>query len=188
MGHWGECTTCLISDRRDHAHLPRGNLANPPSCHDVGHSLPEIPPECSDVCYCPPEDLPTKRNFFSSILVHSPSSCNDTAIATTYRHSITAPQADLIRFWKIEEGPQVRRLSEFDAACEKHFHLHTTRNSEGRYVVARRKIFLELLFNNKKQQLHESRTQAIKRLLSFERKLQRDPDLRQQYHAVLQDI
>ena len=153
---------------------------DPPSCSDDGHSPPEIPPACSDACHFTPEEgRPTKRSFFSNTLVHSPSSGNDAATATT-RHSITTLQADLTRFWEIEEGPQIRRLSESDAACEEHFRLHTTRNSEGRYVVA-------LPFNNKKRQLGESRTQAVKRLLSLERKLQRDPDLRQQYHAVLQE-
>ncbi|CAD1474288.1 unnamed protein product [Heterotrigona itama] len=72
------------------------------------------------------------------------------ATHATKCHSITTLQADLTRFWKIEEGPQIQRLSESDAACEKHFRTHTTRNSEGRYVVT-------LPFNNKKQQLDESR-------------------------------
>ena len=70
--------------------------------------------------------------------------------------------------------------SESAAAYEEYFRLYTIRNSEGRYVVA-------LPFNNKKQQLGESRTQAERRLLSSKRKLQRDSDLRQQYHAVLQE-
>ena len=118
---------------------------DPPSCSDDGHSPPEIPSACGGVYYSTlEEERPTTRSFFSNTLVHSPSSGNDAATATT-RHSISTVQADLTRFWEIEEGPQIRRLSESDAACEEYFRLHTTRNSEGRYVVA-------LPFNNKKRQ------------------------------------
>ena len=73
----------------------------------------------------------------------------------------------------------MRRLSESDAACEEHFRRHTTRNSDGRYIFA--------LPFNKKHQLGESKTQTEKRLLSLERKLQKNPELRRRYHAVLQE-
>ena len=147
--------------------------------HAVGHS-PEVLSTCSDVCYSsPPEDPPAQRNFLNNTLLNHPLICSDAATTTTC-HSITTLQADLTRFWEIEEGPQVRRLSESDAVCEEHFRRHTTRNSDGRYIVA-------LPFNNKKHQLGEYKTQAEKRLLSLERKLQKNPELRRRYHAVLQE-
>ena len=152
---------------------------DPPTCSDAGQP-PEVPSTCSNVYYSSSsEDPPARRNVLSNPLLNHPLTCSDAA-TTTPGHSIASLQADLTRFWEIEEGPQVRRLSESDAACEEHFRRHTTRNSDGRYIVA-------LPFNSKKPQLGESRTQAERRLLSLERKLQRDPDLKQQYHAVLQE-
>ena len=56
-----------------------------------------------------------------------------------------------------------------------------------RPVTARGDIIVALPFNDKKQQLGESKAQAEKRLLSLERKLQKDPDLKRQYYAVMQE-
>ncbi|XP_076660380.1 uncharacterized protein LOC143363720 [Halictus rubicundus] len=98
----------------------------------------------------------------------------------TLCHATTALQFDLTRFWEVEEGPQRQHLSESDIICESHFQEHTVRNRDGRYVVA-------LPFNEKLSRLGDSKVQAKKRLHSLERKLQREPALKQEYHAVIQE-
>ncbi|XP_043262458.1 uncharacterized protein LOC122403168 [Colletes gigas] len=64
--------------------------------------------------------------------------------------------------------------------CEAHFKENTIRTTDGRYVVA-------LSFNQQQNQLGESKSGALKRFLSLERKLQRDPSLKHAYHAVIQE-
>ncbi|XP_076384582.1 uncharacterized protein LOC143263683 [Megalopta genalis] len=95
-------------------------------------------------------------------------------------HTTTTLKLDLARFWEMEEGPQSQHLSESEATCEQHFQNTTTRNTEGRYVVA-------LPFNKNKPKLGESDTQALKRLISLEQKFKRDSELEHQYRAVIQE-
>ncbi|XP_017797032.1 PREDICTED: uncharacterized protein LOC108570076 [Habropoda laboriosa] len=99
---------------------------------------------------------------------------------STSCHTTTALQTDIAKFWEIEEGPQVQRLSKSEEACETHFCKNTKRDAEGRYVVA-------LPFNGREQQLGESKSRATKRFLSLERKLQQEPETKQQYHEVMQE-
>ncbi|XP_043263515.1 uncharacterized protein LOC122403827 [Colletes gigas] len=95
-------------------------------------------------------------------------------------HTSATLQFDLARFWEIEEGPQASHLSDADSMCEAHFKENTIRTTDGRYVVA-------LPFNQQQNQLGESKSGALKRFLSLERKLQRDPSLKHAYHAVIQE-
>ncbi|XP_076394921.1 uncharacterized protein LOC143265617 [Megachile rotundata] len=87
---------------------------------------------------------------------------------------------DMQKFWEIEEGPHAQHLSAEDHECEKHFEEFVRREDSGRYVVA-------LSFNEKKSQLGESRSRAVNRFLSLERKLKRNPVLREQYTAVINE-
>ncbi|XP_012145356.2 uncharacterized protein LOC105663061 [Megachile rotundata] len=104
-------------------------------------------------------------------------------ISTTtgkHRTYIATPNFDLQKFWEIEEGPQVRHLSNEENACEKHFLETTTRDNTGRYIVA-------LPFNDRKLQLGESRARALNRFLSLEKKFNRDPGLKREYSAVIRE-
>ncbi|XP_078049863.1 uncharacterized protein LOC144476616 [Augochlora pura] len=92
----------------------------------------------------------------------------------------TTVQFDLARFWEIEDGPQTRRYSESEKTCEENFVNTITRSNEGRYTVS-------LPFNDKKSQLGESKATAHKRLLSLEKRLQRDPELMAQYKAIFKE-
>lgn len=58
-------------------------------------------------------------------------------------------------------------------ACEEHFVNHTTRDPTGRFIV-------KIPFNEKKHDLGESFNVAERRLYSLEKKLSRDPQLKQQ--------
>ncbi|XP_076549256.1 uncharacterized protein LOC143307957 [Osmia lignaria lignaria] len=95
-------------------------------------------------------------------------------------HATTTIQDDLARFWELEEGPQIQRLSDAERICEEHFQRTVRRNPGGRYVVA-------LPFNDKLPQLGGSKSRALKRLLALERRLQHDQGLSQQYRSVLQE-
>nr|XP_029717310.1 uncharacterized protein LOC115260537 [Aedes albopictus] len=78
----------------------------------------------------------------------------------------------LQQFWQLEEyvnrSPQ---LSEEDRNCEEHFAVHTTRDSIGRFTV-------RLPFWEHPSSLGESREIAAKRLCHIERKLEKNPLLK----------
>lgn len=93
---------------------------------------------------------------------------------------LTSLDTDIKRFWEIEEGSTKQHLSTEERRCEEHFSKHTRRDDTGRYIVA-------LPFNEKKIQLGESRTRALHRFFSLERKLHRDPELKKQYAAVIEE-
>ena len=60
-------------------------------------------------------------------------SSNSQTATNTFHASTTVLQADLARFWEIDEGPSIKHLSETDRRCEEHFQTHVRRTSEGRY-------------------------------------------------------
>ncbi|XP_063979907.1 uncharacterized protein LOC135163930 [Diachasmimorpha longicaudata] len=65
-------------------------------------------------------------------------------------------------------------------ACEKHFTEHVSRTPEGRYMVA-------LPFNNLKEHLGSSSSQAHRHFLALERKFRVNPDLLQEYRKVMEE-
>lgn len=88
----------------------------------------------------------------------------------------------LHRFWEIEELPQRQVLSEDDARCETSFSVSHTRDSHGRYTVRlpRREDPQVQLKGNRKEALCQL-------LLSLERRLMRDPRLREKYAAFMSE-
>ncbi|XP_015124395.1 uncharacterized protein LOC107046317 [Diachasma alloeum] len=89
-------------------------------------------------------------------------------------------QFDVQKFWEIEEIPSERHLSKEEQLCEAHFQENITHDSTGRYVVA-------LPFNEKRAALCNTKSIAESRLRSLQRKFGRNPELGQQYKAVLQE-
>ena len=73
-------------------------------------------------------ELRLQKTLFGSVIGGSPTSQTATNI---FHASTTAPQADLTRFWKIDEGPPIQHISEADRRCEEHFRAHVRRTSEG---------------------------------------------------------
>ncbi|XP_071646703.1 uncharacterized protein [Temnothorax longispinosus] len=88
--------------------------------------------------------------------------------------------AQVAKFWEIEEVSSVRRLSDDERACEQHFSQTHSRDESGRYIV-------RLPFNSRKRELGDSYQTAKKRLYSLERRLARDPQLREEYTDFLDE-
>ncbi|XP_026671887.1 uncharacterized protein LOC113464700 [Ceratina calcarata] len=86
----------------------------------------------------------------------------------------------LSKFWEIEQLPKKVFYSNDELACEEHYALNTRRESDGRYIV-------RLPFNDKQHSLGESRSLALKRFYSLERRLEREPELKIQYRAFLKE-
>ena len=65
-------------------------------------------------------------------------------------------------------------------ACEQHFTTNTTQQQDGRFVV-------RLPLKEEPNQLGTSRRSAEHRLLAIERRLQREPELKNQYHQFMKE-
>ncbi|XP_068987610.1 uncharacterized protein [Bombus flavifrons] len=122
-------------------------------------------------------DLRLQKIRFSWVVRGSPTSSTATS---TFHASTTALQADPARFWEIDEGPQIKHISEAERRCEEHFRAHARRTSDGLYIVA-------LPFNDRLPSLVSSKAQAMKRLVSLNRRFQRDSRFEADYRAALQD-
>lgn len=88
-------------------------------------------------------------------------------------------QQHLECFWKIENFPEVKHYTTEERICEKHFEETTYRNEDGRFVVR-----LPLRSNVK---LGESKNQALRRLESLQRRLQRNMKLRESYSRFMDE-
>jgi hypothetical protein len=102
-------------------------------------------------------------------------------VATCSFHANTTDlQADLARFWELDEGPSITHLSESERTCEEHFRNHVRRTKEGRYVVA-------LPFNERLASLGTSKAVAMNRLTSLHRRFQRDKQYETAYRSVIRE-
>ncbi|KAJ8980871.1 hypothetical protein NQ317_001335, partial [Molorchus minor] len=90
-------------------------------------------------------------------------------------------QQQLEKFWAIEEPPSLEcSWSEEDKQCERIFVQTTKRNAEGRFIVQ-----IPLLDSPSK--LGDSRTVALKRFLSLEKRLSRNPQLKERYIEFMEE-
>jgi hypothetical protein len=88
-------------------------------------------------------------------------------------------EKNLNRFWEIEPMEQSTMTAE-QKAFEDHFLDHTTHQSDGRFVV-------KLPTKVEPARLGASHLSAERRLHSIERRLERDPDLKKQYHDFMRE-
>ncbi|CAK9800717.1 hypothetical protein ANTPLA_LOCUS7241 [Anthophora plagiata] len=82
------------------------------------------------------------------------------------------------RFWQVEEV-DIATKTDIDR-CEALFRATTRQNKDGRYIV-------QIPFNDRLENLGTSRHQAETRLRSIERKLDRQPQLREQYTKFMEE-
>lgn len=84
------------------------------------------------------------------------------------------------KFWEIDELPKSSPLSEDDILCERIFDTTHTRTVDGRYVV-------RLPFKSPEPDFGDSRPSALRRLFALEKRLSRDPQLREGYNNFMKD-
>ncbi|XP_024874479.1 uncharacterized protein LOC112456282 [Temnothorax curvispinosus] len=80
----------------------------------------------------------------------------------------------------MEEIKQPKHYSQEEIQCEEHFLATHSRNAEGRFVI-------QLPLKDGIQELGESYEIAVKRLKALERKLEKQPALKQQYHEFMHE-
>ncbi|XP_011165208.1 uncharacterized protein LOC105199705 [Solenopsis invicta] len=110
--------------------------------------------------------------------VESPRKASTAAICLT--STTNTIEAQLERFWKIEEGVPHAEPSENDKICEDEFVRYHKRNAEERFEV-------RLPLRDSVERLGQSQEVAIKRLKSLERKFAKLPNLKQQYTKFIQE-
>ncbi|XP_011871102.1 PREDICTED: uncharacterized protein LOC105563802 [Vollenhovia emeryi] len=93
---------------------------------------------------------------------------------------LTNLEQQIAQFWKIEEVSVGTLKSIEELECEAHYTKHVTRHPSGRYIV-------RLPFRERDRHLGDSRTAALKRLNSLERRLNSDLTLKTAYSQVLQE-
>lgn len=86
----------------------------------------------------------------------------------------------LRQFWSIDEQDFPSTCQSASMECEQHFQRTHARSESGRYVV-------RLPFRTNVAELGESRQQAEKRFFGLERRLDKNPDLKQQYKAFIEE-
>lgn len=97
-----------------------------------------------------------------------------------YLSSNCSVQQQLEKFWALEEIGYEKRLTREEEECERFFRESTTKDKQGRFVV-RLPIRAGVL------ELGDSLGLAIKRFLSMEKKLERDAELKEMYHAFIRE-
>lgn len=89
-------------------------------------------------------------------------------------------ESQVAKFWEIEEFPKIQHLSEEEIYCEQHFKDTICQNTDGRFIAT-------IPFKQNTSVLGQSRTIATKRFLNLERKLEKNPDLKSQYHSFIRE-
>ncbi|XP_015437138.1 PREDICTED: uncharacterized protein LOC107192408, partial [Dufourea novaeangliae] len=114
----------------------------------------------------------TQRGWIVAGEIKGSSSGN--AIQCHFTTHSTPLDANLTKFWELEDIPSVKILSQEEQACEAHFKRNTQRNFEGRYIV-------RLSFNENKENLGESRSMALRRFHCLEKRFDKNPQLKVEY-------
>lgn len=84
----------------------------------------------------------------------------------------------VMRFWKLEEVSVKKLLSKNEKVCERLFRETVRRDDTGRFIVT-------IPFKSSLKELGNSRDIARRRFESLERRLLREPELRQENNKFL---
>ncbi|XP_021963617.1 uncharacterized protein LOC110859062 [Folsomia candida] len=102
----------------------------------------------------------------------------DSAEVTVLHNSL---EEVIQRFWEVEELPSQRHFTQEEKECEQHFVANHKRDIiTGQYTV-------KLPFNNNLTNLGLSREQALRRLMSLERRFQKFPGYKDEYVKFMRD-
>ena len=99
---------------------------------------------------------------------------DSSAICAIHVEDETATSELIQQFWKVDGFEADSNLTIAEQLCETHFVQTTVRNSDGRFMV-------RLPLSQDPITLGESRAVALARFHSLERRLTKDPVLKQQY-------
>ncbi|XP_036138376.1 uncharacterized protein LOC118644289 [Monomorium pharaonis] len=122
-------------------------------------------------------DLYLQKTRLGWVIAGSTPSQIPTKTSTSY---LTNLDKQLTDFWTIEEVAINRPKSVEDVRCETHYTNTTSRRDDGRYVV-------RLPFNDSNIHIGESRSVALKRLLTLKRKLNNNSALKIEYTRVIDE-
>lgn len=103
-------------------------------------------------------------------------------IARSFCQTALEDLSELLRsFYKLEACDQIQHPNKVvDDICLEHFRDTYQRDQQGRY-------FVRHPFNDRKNELGDSREMATKRFLSLERRLDRQPDIKLQYASFMRE-
>ncbi|XP_055527696.1 uncharacterized protein LOC129720267 [Wyeomyia smithii] len=105
---------------------------------------------------------------------------SNAAIQHVNHASIDSIEEMMHQFWKVEEVPNASPFSSEQLSCEAHFLSTYKRDATGRFVV-------KLPFKENLNRLDNCRSLALKRFLMLEKRLERNPELRQQYNDFIRE-
>ncbi|XP_074032056.1 uncharacterized protein [Leptinotarsa decemlineata] len=89
-------------------------------------------------------------------------------------------ESQVAKFWELEEFPKISFLSDEENYCEKHFKETIQRTIDGRFVVT-------IPFKQNEFVLGQSKTIAENRFRNLEKKLERNPNIKVQYHQFIEE-
>jgi hypothetical protein len=122
-------------------------------------------------------DLHLQKTRLSWVIAGSASSQISSNPATCY---MTSLEKQLVKFWEIEEVAVDKPKLEEEIQCKTHFLKNVSRDEGGRYIV-------HLPFRKTSNNLGETRSFALKRLLSLERKLNANESLKSEYSRIIEE-
>ncbi|XP_073821396.1 uncharacterized protein [Musca autumnalis] len=128
------------------------------------------------------KDLPTMQNtVFGWIIsgkIQEEEPRNFTCGICTMNESL---DASIARLWELEEIKTTNKpMSIEERQCENHFEQHTIKDNKNRFVV-------RIPFHQNPDALGDSHGIAINRFFSLERRLQKDPELKEQYVKFMEE-
>ncbi|XP_066156028.1 uncharacterized protein [Euwallacea fornicatus] len=124
----------------------------------------------------------TRFGWIVSGSMANPGSINSICnLSTNSRPSGSNIAFDLKKFWEVEDNfSETKAWSAEELECEEHFQRTHRRSVDGRFMVA-------IPFKHPVADLGNSKTKALHRFLSLERKLSRDSALREEYCSFMRE-
>ncbi|XP_066157588.1 uncharacterized protein [Euwallacea fornicatus] len=124
----------------------------------------------------------TRFGWIVSGSMANPGSINSICnLSTNSRPSGSNIDFDLKKFWEVEDNfSETKAWSAEELECEEHFQRTHRRSVDGRFMVA-------IPLKHPVADLGNSKTKALHRFLSLERKLSRDSALREEYCSFMRE-
>ncbi|XP_065081187.1 uncharacterized protein LOC135703790 [Ochlerotatus camptorhynchus] len=126
------------------------------------------------------DDLPDLRETHFGWVVAG--DVGDSITGQQYAHSATVDQVHetIQRFWELEEVQSESSPGSEQEECEALFLSTYSRDKSGKYIV-------QLPFREAVAELDDNRSLALRRFLSLEKRLKRDPELKSEYTKFIEE-